>query len=77
MCSIDIHAHRTPQCYLHTVAPGKTWHSLPSSGGERNPRASWTPTQRLADMDSLSVDAQVVSTTWGMGGGIDTPPTLA
>lgn len=63
MRSIDIHAHLTPQCYLQTVAQGKTWHGLRSEGGARNPRASWTPEQRLADMQSLGVDVQVISTT--------------
>jgi aminocarboxymuconate-semialdehyde decarboxylase len=63
MRSIDIHAHLTPQCYLQTVATGKAWHGLIRVGDGRNPRAAWTPEQRIADMDSLGVDVQVVSTT--------------
>ena len=63
MRSIDIHAHLTPQCYLQAMTQGKTWHSLQREGGRQNPRASWTPEQRIADMDSLGVDVQVVSTT--------------
>ncbi len=63
MRSIDIHAHLTPQCYLQAVAKGNAWHSLKGDGEARNPRASWTPEQRIADMDSLGVDVQVVSTT--------------
>jgi aminocarboxymuconate-semialdehyde decarboxylase len=63
MRSIDIHAHLTPQCYLQTVAKGKAWHGLTKVGDGRNPRAWWTPEQRIADMDSLGVDVQVVSTT--------------
>jgi aminocarboxymuconate-semialdehyde decarboxylase len=65
MRSIDIHAHLTPQCYLHAIAQGKTWHGLQREAGIQNPRASWTPEQRIADMDSLGVDVQVVSTTPG------------
>lgn len=63
MRSIDIHAHLTPQCYLQTMAQGKTWHGLQGDGGGQNPRAVWTPEQRIADMNSLGVDVQVVSTT--------------
>lgn len=63
MRSIDIHAHLTPQCYLHAVARGNTWHGLPGPDSGQNPHATWTPEQRLADMDSLGVDIQVISTT--------------
>src|SRR5207253_6722915 len=63
MRSIDIHAHLTPQCYLQAMAQGKTWHGLHREGGAQNPRAAWTPEQRIADMDSLGVDVQVVSST--------------
>lgn len=63
MRSIDIHAHLKPQCYRQAVAQGKAWHSLRGEGGGQNPRAVWTPEQRIADMDSLGVDVQVVSTT--------------
>jgi aminocarboxymuconate-semialdehyde decarboxylase len=62
MRSIDIHAHLTPQCYLQTVAKGKAWHGLPAERSVGNPRATWTPEQRIADMNSLGVDVQVVST---------------
>ena len=62
MRSIDIHAHLTPQCYLQTIAKGKTWHGLKAEGSGGNPGAWWTPEQRIADMDSLGVDVQVVST---------------
>lgn len=63
MRSIDIHAHSTPQCFQRDVLQGKTWHGMTSADGELgNPRNAWTPEQRLADMDSLDVDVQVVST---------------
>ena len=77
MRSIDIHAHLTPQCFWRATEDGGNWHSLRrerdargrqmlvSEGGERRgqlpPKASWTPEQRLDDMDSLGVDIHVVS----------------
>ena len=63
MRAIDLHAHLTPQCFQHEVLAGKTWHGMTSAEGElSNPRNAWTPEQRLADMNSLGVDIQVVST---------------
>ncbi len=75
MRSIDIHAHLTPQCFWRATQGGGQWHTLTReqdargrevliAGGRRGqlpPRSSWTPEQRLADMDSLGVDIQVVS----------------
>ena len=75
MRSIDIHAHLTPQCFWRATQHGGAWHTLRREqdargrefavvGGKRQqlpPRARWTPTQRLADMDSLGVDVHVVS----------------
>ena len=63
MRTIDIHAHLTPQRFQHAVLNGKDWHGMTSAEGELfNPRNAWTPRQRIADMDSLGVDVQVVST---------------
>ena len=63
MRSIDLHAHSTPQCFQREVLQGKSWHGMTSTEGELgNPRNAWKPEQRLADMDSLGVDVQVVST---------------
>jgi aminocarboxymuconate-semialdehyde decarboxylase len=63
MRAIDIHAHLTPQCFQQAVLTGQTWHGMTSAEGELfNPMNAWTPEQRLADMDSLGVDMQVVST---------------
>ncbi len=63
MRTIDIHAHLTPQRFQHAVLDGKDWHGMTSAEGELfNPRNAWTPRQRIADMDSLGVDVQVVST---------------
>ena len=63
MRAIDLHAHLTPQCFQREVLAGKTWHGMTSAEGELfNPMNAWTPEQRLADMNSLGVDIQVVST---------------
>jgi aminocarboxymuconate-semialdehyde decarboxylase len=63
MRAIDIHAHLTPQCFQREVLAGKTWHGMTSAEGELfNPMNAWTPEQRLADMKSLGVDIQIVST---------------
>ena len=66
MRSIDIHAHSTPQCFQRAVLAGHDWHGMTAADGELfNPRNAWTPEQRIADMDSLGVDVQVVSTSPG------------
>jgi aminocarboxymuconate-semialdehyde decarboxylase len=63
MRAIDIHAHLTPQCFQREVLAGKSWHGMTKAEGELfNPMNAWTPEQRLADMKSLGVDVQVVST---------------
>jgi aminocarboxymuconate-semialdehyde decarboxylase len=63
MRTIDIHAHLTPQRFQHAVLNGKDWHGMTPAEGELfNPRNAWTPRQRIADMDSLGMDVQVVST---------------
>jgi len=75
MRSIDIHAHLTPQCFWRATQGSGDWHGIKREqdtrgrelavvGGRRGqlpPRSSWTPEQRLADMDSLGVDVHVVS----------------
>jgi aminocarboxymuconate-semialdehyde decarboxylase len=63
MRAIDIHAHLTPQCFQRAVLSGRTWHGMTGAEGELfNPMNAWTPEERLADMKSLGVDVQVVST---------------
>ena len=75
MRSIDIHAHLTPQCFWRATQGGGDWHTLKreqdargrevliagDQRGQLPPRSSWTPEQRLADMDSLGVDVHVLS----------------
>jgi len=62
MRSIDIHAHLTPQCFIHAVQAGKAWHGIQPGTMRIAPRAIWNPEQRIADMNSLGVDVHVVST---------------
>lgn len=75
MRSIDIHAHLTPQCFWRATENSGNWHTIRREqdargqqvaivGGKRQvlpPRARWTPEERIADMDSLGVEIQVVS----------------
>jgi predicted TIM-barrel fold metal-dependent hydrolase len=65
MRSIDIHAHLTPQCFIHAMQAGQEWHGIRPGSVRLAPRAVWTPEQRIADMHSLGVDVQVVSTGAG------------
>jgi aminocarboxymuconate-semialdehyde decarboxylase len=60
--SIDIHAHLTPQCFIRAARADKEWHGVKPGEQRIGPRNSWTPEQRIADMDSLGVDVHVVST---------------
>ena len=85
MRSIDIHAHLTPQCFWRATEDGGDWHTLRreqnamgrpvlvsgSGRGQLPPKASWTPEQRLADMDSWALtctwsrpSAGSTTTTW-------------
>ncbi len=80
MRSIDIHAHVTPQCLFRVVDSGESWHGIRLErdaqgqevllvGPQRSiipPKGRWSPEQRMADMDSLGVDVQVVSTFSGI-----------
>ena len=79
MRSIDIHAHLMHSRMLERLQKGESWHGVTghrnSQGqlifglGDRtmalSPAFSWNVDQRLADMNSLGVDVQVVSTFIG------------
>ena len=69
MRTIDIHAHISPEGYINAVAKGESWHGMPAEprvAGDylsilgSNPKTTWTPEERLADMNSLGVDVQVL-----------------
>lgn len=65
MRTIDIHAHITPEGYVKATAKGESWHGMTADAlsiHRNNPKTSWTPEERLADMNSLGVDVQVLST---------------
>lgn len=65
MRSIDIHAHLEPRCFHQALHAGNSWHGMTRKSDEADidPMETWTPEQRIADMDSLGVDVQVVSTS--------------
>ena len=65
MRAIDIHAHISPEAFMLAAESGENWHGITSEAvpaHRHNPRTMWTPDERLADMDSLGVDVQVLST---------------
>ena len=65
MRSIDIHAHISPEGYIRALEQGEDWYGITSGTNwfhESIPRTTWTPEQRLTDMDSLGVDVHVLST---------------
>jgi aminocarboxymuconate-semialdehyde decarboxylase len=62
---IDIHAHITPEGFLRAMESGDSWYGLSGDVIQThhyNPKTTWTPEERLADMKSLGVDVQVLST---------------
>ena len=65
MRTIDIHAHITPVGFVEANKKGDIWHGMPTDAmsiHRNNPKTYWTPEERLADMNSLGVDVQVLST---------------
>ena len=65
MRTIDIHAHISPEGFVQAFRNGGTWHGMAAGAVPNmlyNPRTTWTPEERIADMNSLGVDVQVLST---------------
>ena len=65
MRTIDIHAHVSPEGFVQAFRNGGTWHGMMANSVPNmlyNPRTTWTPEERIADMNSLGVDVQVLST---------------
>ena len=65
MRTIDIHAHITPEGFIRASTRGEIWHGMPPDSmsiHRNNPKTHWTAEERLADMNSLGVDVQVLST---------------
>ena len=61
---LDVHAHMTPQRFQRAVLAGDDWHGMTADDGELdNPRNRWKPDQRIAEMDELGVDVQLISST--------------
>jgi aminocarboxymuconate-semialdehyde decarboxylase len=59
---IDVHNHLNPRPFLHAIRDNRDWLGFTSSNGElENPRNSWTLEERIADMDRLGVDMQLLT----------------
>jgi aminocarboxymuconate-semialdehyde decarboxylase len=59
---IDMHAHVTPQRFKDAIHRDGNWHGLEASVGELG-RGGWDKSldQRLAEMDELGIDLQLVT----------------
>ena len=66
MRTIDIHAHISPEGMVKAMSEDRDWHGVSSAEmlpiHEYTPRTTWTPEQRLREMDELNVDVHVLST---------------
>ena len=61
---IDVHTHLTPNCFIENIQRNGVWYGLTEEDGELdNPKNLWTPKQRMAEMDRLGLDSQMVSPT--------------
>ena len=63
---VDIHAHVSPEGLIRAMSEGRDWHGIPASQllptHQYTSRTTWTPEQRLREMDELGVDVHVLST---------------
>ena len=63
---VDIHAHVSPEGLVRAMGEGRDWHGVAATEllpvHEYTPRTTWTPEQRLREMDELGVDVHVLST---------------
>ena len=63
---VDIHAHVSPEGLIRAMSEGRNWHGIPASQllptHQYTARTTWTPEQRLREMDELGVDVHVLST---------------
>ncbi len=63
---IDMHAHVTPERYKEAIRTSGEWHGLDERAGELHHGGFANPlSHRLAEMDSLGVDMQLVTPTVG------------
>ena len=66
MRTIDIHAHISPLGMIEAMAVGQDWHGISSAEmlpiHEYTARTTWTPEERLREMDEQGVDVHVLST---------------
>jgi aminocarboxymuconate-semialdehyde decarboxylase len=75
---IDLHAHVTPQRFRDAIRDRGEWHGLTATTGELEvPGFRRTLDERLADMDALGVDMQVVSPNAGFYQYANDPPLTA
>ena len=64
MSIIDVHVHLTPRRFVDVVQKGGDWYGMTAEDGELdNSKNLWTPEQRIAEMDRLGLDMQLVSPT--------------